>query len=358
MVYIPSMRLILATLIFFLSLLKPETQACTAFLLSSPSDTVVAKTMDWIRGEGLVLINKRHVQKQAYSYEKDPQPLVWTSQYMSLTFTMSAREFPQEGVNERGLSVHILVFKQSRPPKSDKPVLGALQWVQYILDTAHDLKSARKRAQLTNLSSAFSKMHFFVCESSGACEIFEYRNGRLKVHRDSDLPLTALTNDAYPKSLKFFEDLTSTKSREEILANQSTGSLDRFARAALWSTGFSGSQDVFVYGLHALESVNDPKLTQWQMLFDLKLKGVKWRTKTAPGLKFADLTEFDPHCSSPVQMLDLNLKAQGYVSDKFENYRTEANSDLIDLNKVGMPENRQVMKTYPETHTKCLENLL
>ena len=64
--------------------------------------------MDWMTGEGLVIVNKRNVSKTAFlkpEWDDNGQPASWTSKYGSVTFNFIGREFPFGGMNESGLVI-------------------------------------------------------------------------------------------------------------------------------------------------------------------------------------------------------------------------------------------------------------
>jgi penicillin V acylase-like amidase (Ntn superfamily) len=90
-------HVLLRSLFFILASLNllavQNSSACTAYLISGAETPVVAKNLDWISGQGILLINKKNVSKEAIFVET-LNPLRWTSKYASVTFSGSAQDFP------------------------------------------------------------------------------------------------------------------------------------------------------------------------------------------------------------------------------------------------------------------------
>jgi penicillin V acylase-like amidase (Ntn superfamily) len=71
----------------------PCATACTAFLLENNEGRLFGHNYDWHMDGGLIVINKRGVQKTAIvSKEEKYEPLRWVSQYASITLNQYAVE--------------------------------------------------------------------------------------------------------------------------------------------------------------------------------------------------------------------------------------------------------------------------
>ena len=135
------MRNYIGTIIFcivFIFLVPLKGQTCTTFCLDHGDRPVFGRNLDWMVGDGLVIINKRGVKKTAGPgpFERDRDDLLtWTSKYGSATFNQYGREFPMGGINEAGLVVETMLLDETEYPSPDsRPGIGLLQWVQYQLD--------------------------------------------------------------------------------------------------------------------------------------------------------------------------------------------------------------------------------
>jgi len=140
---------ILILSILFINLLPLAGLSCTTFLLDNGGQPLFGRNLDWYLGDGLVIINKRGVEKTA-----NPDPfnrvnlLTWTSKYGSATFNQHGREFPLGGMNEAGLVVETMVLEETEYPSPDsRPEIEILQWVQYQLDNFSTIEESGKPSE-------------------------------------------------------------------------------------------------------------------------------------------------------------------------------------------------------------------
>jgi len=351
-----TFNLALAIAFIFTSL---NVYPCTSVFFDGRFEPLVGKNQDWFQGNGAVFINKRDVQKTAIFVKN---PLTWTSKYMSATFTQSGREFPWEGMNERGVSVTIMWLDSTvLPPTTDsRPAINGLQFIQYLLDTSASTDQAIAHALGTRVEGPVAdKVHYFVCDITKKCATLEFIGGNLIFHTGIGLPFKALTNDTYEYSENTLRTNLKTSSALHILSSKSTRSSDRFARAAILSQKISQSLFPSVtYAFMTLHNVSAPanaeSPTQWSIVFALKSKLIRWKTLQSPTLKYFDLKSFDPHCKAPVKMFDMNSKVTGDANAAFVDYTPEANKALANLQKLQPQKFIDVSTSYPAS-TKCLE---
>jgi choloylglycine hydrolase len=150
-------KISLIMMIAFLVKLSPTT-ACTTFLLEPASGgAFFGKNYDWHMGQGLVYVNKRGVQKSALlsspEQMESQSPAVWTSLYGSITFNQYGKEFPNGGMNEKGLVIEVLwVDVSTFPTQIEKgESVTELQWVQYQLDNFATVAEVVAHPQLSIL---------------------------------------------------------------------------------------------------------------------------------------------------------------------------------------------------------------
>jgi len=123
--------------------------ACTRILWNDPRSAVlVARTMDWpTTTEPVLTVLPRGLEHDGGHIgpvEVVPgNPLRWTSRYGSLVTTVYGAG-AGEGLNERGLSVHLLylVGTDFGPRDPSRPGLHAGLWAQYLLDNAATVAEA------------------------------------------------------------------------------------------------------------------------------------------------------------------------------------------------------------------------
>jgi choloylglycine hydrolase len=296
--------------------------------------------LDWFAGEGRILINKRHVMKQAILIDS-LNSLKWTSKFMSLTVSGNSQDFPWEGFNEMGLSVNALqlLSSQAAPKTETLPTVGYVQWIQYILDTSSNLQEAIKNAQLVRVSSG-TTLHYFVCDAVPNCAAFEYLKGALVIHQGNELPYKALTNNSYEDSVNYYKSVSYLPDETILYGKKSIGSLARFSRAAVWSKNFNPDTETPV--AHAFRGlVNLAQFvpatpqspgwsTYWSLAFDLKQKTLFWRTRDSQLIKSVNLLAFNPECTSGIEGLDVNVKGAGNVTSQFSPFTESDQNSAVD----------------------------
>ncbi len=349
----------LSLIFLILSLLPVLSYPCTTLFLPQSPDQVVATNMDWLSERGLAFINKRDVQKTSAFVNPPQTALQWTSKYMSLTFSHTGREFPWEGMNEKGVAVNILLLPTTQlPPVSAAPALNSLQFIQYILDTAATTAEAVAETKSVRITGPFGVAeHFFVCDATGDCATIENIAGSLAIHEGPSLNYMALANDTYHNSRVHLATLLSTETSAQVLALPMTDSLTRFAKAALLSSEYlpQANNDVS-YAFSALQTLREAD-TQWQMVFSLANRTLQFKTASSPTIKSIDLNQFDPHCSSGIQIFRLKSQLSGDVTPSFFQYTANINNNLVESNiqTDGMSvKNAVIIENYPGT-TECTE---
>lgn len=324
--------------------------ACTTFCVGAADSLVFGKNYDWNVPDGMVVVNKRNVEKTALTNDN---PAHWTSRYGSLTFNQYGREFPSGGMNEEGLVVELMWLDDTRYPEPDsRAALPTLQWIQYQLDccaTIDDVVATDKVVRITSGGSA--RIHFLIADSTGTCASVEYLGGKMVVHRGDDMPYPALTNDTYERSLTYVR---------EGGAQDGVRSLPRFARAVNdLKVGPSGPGTAVADAFKILADCAQGAYTQWSIVYEIGKRRVVFRTQINPELRWVDFSSLDFACTSPVRIMDINLSTAGDVTRHLVPYTQEANQKVVDasFSKTAFlaeepQKERDEMARYPE-RTKC-----
>lgn len=324
------------------AVVAPSTSAaCTCFSLARPEAPLVGRNHDWEVTEGLVLVNKRGVEKTAGIVE--PFDRGWTSRFGSVTFTQYGRDLPQGGMNERGLVVATLWLEGAEfPPPDQRMELGPTQWVQYQLDTASSVDEVLESLGQVRISREVP-VHYFAADASGAAAAIEFLGGQAVVHRTGrDMPDAVLTNSTYEASLATLKGLGSANN--EGAPPRRGSSLDRFTRAARLSRSLAeGSaagasrrgtvpalpRSELVSGIFAvLDSVSQTH-TVWSIVYEPDAGRIHFRSARDRGIKVIDLAALDFDCLSPVLMTDVDLEGEGSLEGRWETYTRQANGALI-----------------------------
>jgi choloylglycine hydrolase len=319
--------------------------ACTVFELN-PQDgkhhVVFGRNYDWPVEVGLVLVNKRDMRKTALLMNGG-KAATWTARHGSLTFNQFGRDLPNGGINEAGLVIEVLWLNDTNYAASDaRPALNALAWIQYQLDTAATVAEVIASDKDVRISPEFSpKLHYFVCEQSGACATIEFVKGKMVAHRSGDsgeLPLRVLANDTYAESLEHWQGLGKVDSPHDIGGNRDA-SLNRFSRAAVMVKAYDAKPDkpAVDYAFSILQEVYFGRLTAWSIVYDDTSKHVFFNTRANSKVRTLDLAKFDFSCSTPMKMMDINAAGSGDVSGAMLNYNEAGNRMLL---QAAMSETR------------------
>lgn len=300
--------------------------ACTAVLVER-GGPVLARNYDWDTGAGLVVINKRGVDKEALVLASKDTPATWRSQFASVTFNQYGREFPAGGMNEAGLAVEALWLSSTAyPPADDRPVVNELQRVQQALDRHATVASLVAAAPALRISKAYGRTHYLACDASAACAVFEYLNGALVTSTGAALAAKALTNDTYARSTAFLREHVGFGGAQPIGAGSS--SLERFARGSAFAARHhaAGAPDL---GFALLAKVAQGQHTKWSLVYALAERRVYFRTLAARAVKFVDLASFDGSCSTPALALDIDAPLEGDVVAAFQPCSRGVNQALL-----------------------------
>ena len=328
-----------------------QTFACTTFCLKKKGEVLFGKNYDWMIGDGLVFVNKRGVAKVSHA-EDFTNPAKWVSKYGSVTFNQYGRENPSGGMNEAGLVIELMWLEETQYPKSDaRPTVGALEWIQYQLDSSATVSDVIANSANIRISSKVP-LHYLVNDKAGNTTTIEFLDGNLVAHRDGTLPVATLANDSYGKSLNYSKTTSAEKA-------QTSGSLDRFVRAARKTSEFDKRErseaESVSYAFEILSNVAQERSTQWSIVYDQKRGKIHWRTLQSPQIKTIDTKTFDYSCGTAVRLYDMNANQSGDVTTKFADYTRKANRDLIErafagtdfLRNVPAPV-KDVLASYPE----------
>ena len=166
--------------VFVLLSFSVPADACTTFWLSYQGQSYVGKNYDWDLVDGLVLINKKGMNKKALNFNAGNRAVEWRSKYASLTFNQYGREMPNGGMNSAGLVVEVMWFNKTLYPKVDeRPSINELQWIQYQLDNYSTTAEVVTNAHKIRVAPIYAKVHYLVCDSGSSCAALEYVNHKL-----------------------------------------------------------------------------------------------------------------------------------------------------------------------------------
>jgi choloylglycine hydrolase len=329
---------------------------CTTFFLEHGEEMVFGKSYDWMVDDGLLVVNKRGVQKTAMGQE---DPVSWVSKFGSITFNQYGREQPMGGMNEAGLVVEVMWLEGTGYPEEDsRASLNELQWVQYQLDNFTKVEEVIAGDSLIRISPGGATIHYLVGDSYGGCASIEFLAGELVYHTAETMASKVLTNSTYEESSEFLKRHKGFGGEEA--APSGIGSLERFARASSMLAEYDpasmgGAVD---YGFGILSSVSQGEWSVWNMIYDLVDRRIHFRTFEKKDIRYVDLDSLDFSCASEVEILDINADLAGNIHQDLSPYTRDANRELVSsaFGKTpflqGFPE--EVLDAIAEYPERCL----
>jgi len=327
-----------------LLLLGPvQAGACTVFSLTPEKESVTGFNMDWIKGDGILCVNKRGVSKTSIVMNSE-KPAKWISKYGSVTLNLGgSREFAIIGMNEKGMVVCGLLLTGTRYPAPDsREALWGPQWQQYHLDNYSTVEEAIEKGANVRIWRNDIGIHYYIQDKSGRSAVIEFIDGKRTVYTDASLPVCALENNPYAES----SDLASLPYLEKWVSR------DRALFASCEAQKYSTEKNASLinYSFNILQQVADKGMleTYWSVVFDSKKKRLYFRTRTSKDIKWIDMSSLDFRCGTPVKILELNAQVSGNIKDSLKNYDQHLNKKRIEAFFADAPKKtRELRISYP-----------
>jgi choloylglycine hydrolase len=226
------------------------------------------------------------------------------------------------GMNEAGLAASQMWLDEARYATADeRPTIGVVEWIQYVLDTSATVDEALANIRKVRIESKVP-LHYKLMDAQGHAAVVEFLDGEAVIRSGDSLPLAALANDTYARSLQFAGDVASGKAEAT-----GSGSLARFTRASL-ARQSPDAGDPITFAFTTLADVAHPQRTQWSIVYDTARRIVHWRTRENEAVKSVDLGDFDLSCATPTMLLGIH-EGKGEVARQFRPYRSEDNERLL-----------------------------
>ena len=356
---IATMKLICLLSSSILLLIYPSFP-CSSFLLTSSNSVFVGKNYDWDVESGSIIINKRNVRKTAFQVVN---PVSWTSRYGSITFNQYGQDFPNGGMNEKGLVIEALWLDATRySDASDTiPNIDNMQWIQYHLDisaTVDDVVRNDSAICITPISAA--AVHCLVTDKSGKGLIVEVIDGTLRHHPAASDSPPAITNDTYLKSVRMLNKCRLFGGNLDVPRGK--GSITRFIKLAIALKEFKRSKSTPIsYAFKTLRSVSLGGYTKWSIVYDVNNYTVYYTTRSNSKMRSTSLKRFNLSCSDSTKSISLVNKHSEDITSLFVNHSIESNRVVVtsafkttSFLKHKKPDVIREFFTYPMLHN-CLE---
>ena len=304
------------------ALISLPLSACTVFVLRQENSVMVAKNLDWPVGEGIIVVNRRAVEKTAL-LPGPGSPLAWRSRFGSVTFNLLGRGFPLGGMNEKGLVIEEANYSPSRYPRGTGNQVNESQWIQYHLDTCDTTAAVLERLKQVTIVPILARVHYMICDASGRAAVVEFIDGRARVYTGRDLVVPVMTNTSYRNSLKSLAIHQGFGGQRTV--GNGPESPERFVRAATWVRGFATlpGKVSLQRAFRVLDAVAQQD-TQWRILYDPVTLEIRFRTLRNPIVRTVHLEQLDFQRSC----IAMEINAPSAAPD-FQPWSVERNNRLL-----------------------------
>ncbi len=352
------MRTVILSILFgiFISATSHPATACSVFVLDDGARHYYGSNFDWHSGTGYVVVNPRGLIKTSLPLPDDPgQPLKWQSTYGSVTFVQYGRGVPKGGINEAGLVIEGLLLMDTRyPPPDAQPYIGSTSlFKQYVLDTCATVGDVVERLGQIRVAAYdwAPGVHFMVADADGDCAVIAFIDGRPRVFRHNSLPVKALVNTPYHRSLAQLQ---------QNPAMDSFGTGERFGIMAKRLNQYRNgtNRNPVVHAMEILDRVSAGERTQWRVVYDQNTPMAYWRCRPEEPLRWIDLRKIDFSCDAPVLAFPVQRPLSGEVNSHLATYTQADNRDLV---QKALEESRTALAVpeelwalvwqWPEGHT-------
>jgi choloylglycine hydrolase len=336
----------IASTLALVSLLTPfAADACTRVLWNTNDLAVFAgRTMDFpVSTEPMITVLPRGIQHDGgvFAGERidEVNPLVWTSKYGSIVTSVYGAG-TADGVNEKGVAMHLLYFIPADFGARD-PSKGGLQaalWGQYVLDNAASVEEAIDlldgvQPLMVDHEGILATVHLAIEDASGDSAIIEYTEGGVKnVYHSRDYRI--MTNDpSYDQQLAYRATFNFDNATRQTPLPGNVDAKDRFIRADYYRQWLPEPKDTRE-GIAAILAIarnvsvpfgapnREPGSlynTEYRTAIDLTNRQYFFEFTTTPNVIWMSLDNFDMAEGSPVLLLDPNdLSLSGDVTANFQ----------------------------------------
>jgi choloylglycine hydrolase len=249
------------------------------------------------------------------------QPVSWTAQYGSFTISQIGKEYPNGGINEAGLVVEQTTLWQTQYPALDeRPALGELQFIQYLLDTCCTVQEALAAATVVRIDQSISSLHYLLADRNGDQVILEFLDGRLIVH-NGKLSIPIIANTIYEEAI--LEILRESNSWEDRSGSE-RNSIDRFRIVYEALNALEKQTPDMDFAFMALAAARRED-TVYSLVYDLNQLELEVITQRNQERIQIRLEAFDFSVEAPAQTADLQKLQANHVRDQFVNYSADFN---------------------------------
>jgi choloylglycine hydrolase len=322
------------------------TLACTRILSNDQGTLVlVGRTMDWpTTTEPVLTVLPRGLAhdggRMGPRMVVRDNPLKWKSSYGSLVTTAYGIG-ASDGLNERGLSAHLLYLPAAEfgPRDPSRPGLHAELSAQYLLDSAATVTEAlalldKIQVAMTETRGHEATVYLAIEDASGESAIIEYIGGKPVIHHGREFRI--MTKDPiYDEHLALLIAHDFSKPTRGTPLPGNVNRRDRFVRATYFlqimpppKQQREGVAAMFAIARNVSVPFGAPCKgfgiynTEYRTVTDHTDKRYFFELTTAPNVIWVDLKKFDLRPGAPVRALHPgNIDLSGDVTARFHKGR-------------------------------------
>ena len=323
-----------------LCLVCSPARSCSRVLWSnSGRNVLVGRNMDWMEDlRSNIWALPRGMSRDGLA---KTNPLKWKSKYGSIAIT-AYDSGTADGVNEKGLAVHMLYLPETTcAPRDERvPGLSMSVWVQYYLDQFATVDEAIKALKtepyqllmaVEPSSKQATKVHLALDDSTGDSAILECIGGEIKVYHDR--AFTVMTNQpTFDKQLENLKRYRGFGGTERLPGTHEPA--DRFIRAAYYSKNLpapKSDREAIGAIMSVMRNVSAPfgeadperpnvSTTIWRTVSDLTKGVIYYDSVVSPQVFWVDIHKHDLNEGMPVKKLTVvdNFDLMGEASAHFK----------------------------------------
>lgn len=336
-----SLKVVLAAFFACALLISSKSYACSRVVYQGLNGMIItARSMDWSTDIPANLwIFPRGMERNG---EAGKTSVKWKSKFGSV-ITSSWDIASSDGMNEKGLVGNLLWLVESDYPKfeNDKAGLSVTLWLQYVLDnfaTVSEAVEFLRKEEFVVASTKipgtdiFATVHLSISDKTGDNAIFEYINGKLKIHHDRSY-VTMTNSPIFEEQLainKYWEGIPGT-----IMLPGTNRAADRFVRASYYIDAIPKTDNTnvalaSVFGVirncsvpFGISSETEPNIssTRWRTVADQKNLVYYFDNVLNPNVVWVEFNKIDFSEKGKVRKLSLdnNENYSGESSMNFKN---------------------------------------
>jgi choloylglycine hydrolase len=324
-----------------LLLVTPYVFSCSRVLWSANGHVYVGRTQDWTeKASTSFRVYPRGISRVG-AVAKNPHK--WVSKYGSVVLSIYDIG-THEGVNEKGLSAHVLYLAGDCDfGKRDPNIkgIGVAQWAQYFLDNFANVDEAVAAQKASNLQieplilpNGFPTLvHISLEDKLGNSAIIEFIGGKAQIY--TDRRYTVMTNEpTYDQQIANLEQYRSFGGDKPLPGERTP--LDRFVRATYYANNLpqpTTAAEGVAYIFSVIRNVSvpfgkpDPKKpnvssTIFRSVIDLTAGRYYFESTFAPNVVWIDYSKLDFSKGLPEKELKVEEKIftlNGNVSKQLKN---------------------------------------